>query len=202
VSVNNPKRLRSGAVVRRSPFPQRTCELAAFSASHATLDPDHACNAAQDGTLWLSKAAIRPTQTMKAGDTFLFFTSAASCSVQVCRAPSRPVSVGKETSSPHVLSKERLKRGWAVAPAYVSSAQASEGTQNYTSVQYRGTTVGAVAHRIGDMRSSPQYASLRYTRHPEFSGKIDLTQLGGCRMQECRFRSKADMTFCGANVRF
>src|SRR5262245_41161948 len=43
----------------------------AFSASHATLDPDRACNAAQDGTLWLSKAAIRPTQMMKAGDTFL-----------------------------------------------------------------------------------------------------------------------------------
>jgi hypothetical protein len=41
--------------------------------------------------------------------------------------------------------------------------------------------VGAVAHRIGDMRSTPQYASLPYTGHPEFSGKVDLTQLGGCR---------------------
>jgi hypothetical protein len=27
-------------------------------------------------------------------------------------------------------------------------------------------------------------------------GKVDLTQLGGCRMQECRFRGKADMTIC------
>jgi hypothetical protein len=54
-------------VVSRYPIVVR----AAFSASHATLDPDRACNAAQDGTLWLSKAAIRPTQMMKAGDTFL-----------------------------------------------------------------------------------------------------------------------------------
>ena len=49
---------------------------AKFSASHATLDPDRACSAAQDGTLSLSKAAIRLTQMMKAGHTF--FTSAAS----------------------------------------------------------------------------------------------------------------------------
>jgi hypothetical protein len=45
---------------------------AKFSASHATLDPDRACSAAQDGTLSLSKAAIRLTQMMKAGDTFLY----------------------------------------------------------------------------------------------------------------------------------
>jgi hypothetical protein len=44
---------------------------AKFSASHATLDPDRACSAAQGGTLSLSKAAIRLTQMMKAGDTFL-----------------------------------------------------------------------------------------------------------------------------------
>jgi len=44
---------------------------AAFSASHATLDPGRACSAAQDGTLSLSKVAIRLTQMMKAGDTFL-----------------------------------------------------------------------------------------------------------------------------------
>src|SRR6516162_1851505 len=43
---------------------------AKFSASHATLDPDRACSAAQGGTLSLSKAAIRLTQMMKAGDTF------------------------------------------------------------------------------------------------------------------------------------
>ena len=55
--------------IRCALFPQR--RRAAFSASHATLVPDRACNAAQDGTLWLSKAAIRPTQMMKAGDTFL-----------------------------------------------------------------------------------------------------------------------------------
>ena len=35
---------------------------AKFSASHATLDPDRACSAAQDGTLSLSKAAIQLTQ--------------------------------------------------------------------------------------------------------------------------------------------
>jgi hypothetical protein len=40
-----------------------------FSASHATLDRDRACSAAQDGTLSLSKAAIRLTQMMKAGHT-------------------------------------------------------------------------------------------------------------------------------------
>ena len=46
------------------------------SASHATLDPDRACSAAQDGTLSLSnKAAIRLTQMMKAGDTFLYVRS-------------------------------------------------------------------------------------------------------------------------------
>lgn len=45
---------------------------AKFSASHATLDPDRACSAAQDGTLSLSKAAIRLTQMMKAGHTFLY----------------------------------------------------------------------------------------------------------------------------------
>src|SRR5262245_4769336 len=44
-----------------------------------------------------------------------------------------------------VLSTETLRRGGAIAPAYVSSVQASEGMQKYTSVQYRGTTVGAVA---------------------------------------------------------
>ncbi|MFZ0986008.1 MAG: hypothetical protein WAN68_22575, partial [Pseudolabrys sp.] len=33
-----------------------------FSASHATLDPDRACSAAQDGTLLLSKTAIRLTR--------------------------------------------------------------------------------------------------------------------------------------------
>src|SRR5262245_61237133 len=44
---------------------------ARFSASHATLDRDRACSAAQDGTLSLSKAATRLTQMMKAGDTFL-----------------------------------------------------------------------------------------------------------------------------------
>jgi hypothetical protein len=43
-----------------------------FSASHATLDPDRACSAAQDGTLSLSKAAIRLTQMIKAGETFLY----------------------------------------------------------------------------------------------------------------------------------
>jgi len=32
---------------------------AAFSVSHATLDPDRACSAARDGTRSLSKAAIR-----------------------------------------------------------------------------------------------------------------------------------------------
>src|SRR5262245_11201580 len=36
---------------------------------------------------------------------------------------------------------KRLNHGWAVAPAYVSSGQVSEGTQNYTSVQYRGRRV-------------------------------------------------------------
>src|SRR6476660_2414937 len=41
----------------------------AFSVSHATLDPDRACSAAQDGTRSLSKAAIRLTQMIKAGDT-------------------------------------------------------------------------------------------------------------------------------------
>ena len=46
---------------------------AAFSASLATWDPGRACNAAQDGTLTLSKAAIRQTQMMKAGDTFLLY---------------------------------------------------------------------------------------------------------------------------------
>jgi hypothetical protein len=50
----------------------RSRRRAKFSASHATLDPDRACSAAQDGTLSLSKAAIRLTQTMKAGDTFLY----------------------------------------------------------------------------------------------------------------------------------
>ena len=45
---------------------------ARFSASHATLDPDRACSAAQDGTLSLSKAAIRLTQMKKAGHTFLY----------------------------------------------------------------------------------------------------------------------------------
>ena len=45
---------------------------AKFSDSHATLDPDRACSAAQDGTLSLSKAAIRLTQMMKAGGTFLY----------------------------------------------------------------------------------------------------------------------------------
>ena len=43
-----------------------------FSASHATLDLDRACSAAQDGTLSLSKAAIRLTQMMKAGHTFFY----------------------------------------------------------------------------------------------------------------------------------
>jgi hypothetical protein len=43
-----------------------------ISASHATLDPDRACSAALDGTLSLSKAVIRLTQMMKAGNTFLY----------------------------------------------------------------------------------------------------------------------------------
>jgi hypothetical protein len=43
-----------------------------MDASHATLDPDRACSAAQDGTLSISEAAIRWTQMMKAGDTFLY----------------------------------------------------------------------------------------------------------------------------------
>jgi hypothetical protein len=66
-----PKRLRSGAVLFFAHLFLSVLVTAAFSASHATLDPDRACNAAQDGTLWLSKAAIRPTQMMKAGNTFL-----------------------------------------------------------------------------------------------------------------------------------
>jgi hypothetical protein len=65
--------------------PTRPKTQARLSASHATLDPDPACSAAQDGMLSLSKAATRLTQMMKAGDTFLFFTSGASCSVQVCQ---------------------------------------------------------------------------------------------------------------------
>ena len=48
---------------------------AKFSASHATLDPDRACSAAQDGTLSLSKTAIRLTQMMKAGHAFLYVRS-------------------------------------------------------------------------------------------------------------------------------
>ncbi|MFZ0651299.1 MAG: hypothetical protein WAZ97_10525, partial [Pseudolabrys sp.] len=36
------------------------------------LVPDPACSGAQDGTVSLSKAAIRLTQLMKAGDTFLY----------------------------------------------------------------------------------------------------------------------------------
>jgi hypothetical protein len=51
------------------PIPERRAK---FSASHATLDPDRACSAAQDGTRSLSKAATRLTQMMKAGDTFLY----------------------------------------------------------------------------------------------------------------------------------
>jgi hypothetical protein len=41
------------------PFSRRRAK---FNASHATLDPDRACSVAQDGTLSLSKAAIRLTQ--------------------------------------------------------------------------------------------------------------------------------------------
>jgi hypothetical protein len=68
-----------------------------------------------------------------------------------------------------VLSKERLKGGWVVAPAYVSSVQVSEGMQNYTSVQYRGTTVGDVAHRIGDtdQRLTMHLPSTRHRKTPK-----------------------------------
>ena len=45
---------------------------AKFSASHATLDPDRACSAAQDCILSLSKAATRLTEMKEAGDTFLY----------------------------------------------------------------------------------------------------------------------------------
>jgi hypothetical protein len=55
------------------PISKRRAKL--FSASHATLDPDRACSAAQDGTLSLSKAAIRLTQMMKAGHTFSYVRS-------------------------------------------------------------------------------------------------------------------------------
>jgi hypothetical protein len=58
---NTPAQISSGSVLVTS----------SFSASHATLDPDRACSAAQDDTLSLSKAAIRLTQMIKAGDTFL-----------------------------------------------------------------------------------------------------------------------------------
>ena len=57
---------------RSAKAPSNSKRRAKFSASHATWDPDRACNAAQDGTLSLSKAAIRLTQMMKAGDTFLY----------------------------------------------------------------------------------------------------------------------------------
>src|SRR5262245_52061398 len=72
---------------------------AKFSASHATLDPDRACSAAQDGTLSLSKAAIQLTQMMKAGDTFLYVRCVMFSSK--CAGHHREgVSVGKETSTP------------------------------------------------------------------------------------------------------
>ena len=64
--------MTSGAVLFVAHLFLSVLVTSAFSASHATLAPDRACNAVQDGTLWLSKAAIRPTQMMKAGDTFLW----------------------------------------------------------------------------------------------------------------------------------
>jgi hypothetical protein len=84
----NLAQIQSRELLPRSPgrYQQRTVGMGRFAmamrpiqvstdvyaASHATLDPDRACSAAQDGTLSLSKAAIRLTQMMKAGDTFLY----------------------------------------------------------------------------------------------------------------------------------
>ena len=76
------------------------------------MDPDRACSAAQDGTLSLSKAAIRLTQMIKAGDTFL------------CHHHDR-VSVGKEISTPPTTAIADHS-----APSYDRSATLDRIAQN------------------------------------------------------------------------
>jgi hypothetical protein len=88
---------------------------------------------------------------MKAGDTFLgvrcvMFSSSVPGTITTRKC--------RERNLESVCSKQGKAKA-RLGDRTRSSAQASEGTQNYTSVQYRGTTVGAVAHRIGDMRSTP-----------------------------------------------
>jgi hypothetical protein len=70
-STISPFRLSPGNGTRSQPHPISK-RRAKFNDSHATLDPDRACSAAQDDTLSLSKAVIRLTQMMKAGHTFLY----------------------------------------------------------------------------------------------------------------------------------
>ena len=97
---------------------------AKFSASHATLDPDRACSAAQDGTLSLSKAAIRLTQMMIAGDTFLF-TSPRHVQFKCAGHHHDGVSVGKETSTPPTTTIDDRS-----APSYDRTAPLDRIAQN------------------------------------------------------------------------
>jgi hypothetical protein len=60
---------------------------------------------------------------IKAGDTF--FTSAASCSVQVCRAPSRPRKCRKEISTPPTTAIDDRS-----APSYDRTATLGRIAQN------------------------------------------------------------------------
>jgi hypothetical protein len=88
------------------------------------LDPDRACSAAQDGTLSLSKAAIRLTQMMKAGDT-LSLRPLRHVQFKCAGHHHDRVSVGKETSTrPTTTIDDRS------APSYDRTATLDRIAQN------------------------------------------------------------------------
>jgi hypothetical protein len=158
---NTPAQISSGSVLVTS----------AFSASHATLDPDRACSAAQDGTPWLSKAAIRPTQMMKAGDTFLcvrcvMFSSAGHHYDRV--------SVGKETSSPPTTTIDDRN-----APSYDRTATLDRIAQNLS--LWRGSA--ALKPQILETARAVA-ASLIFTRDE---------LLDGCPLMALSGHSRADI---------
>jgi hypothetical protein len=106
--------------------PTRPKTQARLSASHATLDPDPACSAAQDGMLSLSKAATRLTQMMKAGDTFLY----VRCVMFSSSVPGHHhdgVSVGKKTSTPPTTTIDDRS-----APSYDRTATLDRIAQKFS----------------------------------------------------------------------
>ena len=141
---------------------------AKFSASHATLDPDRACSASQDGTLSLSKAAIRLTQTMKAGHTFLL-RPLRHLQFKCAGHHHDRVSVGKETSTPLTTTIDDRS-----APSYDRTATLDRNAQNLS--LWRGS--GALKPQVPEPPATQLLYSLAAEITPRLSASVEQSSRG------------------------